>query len=161
MRHSVSCEVRRLTEQWRMRFLDFRVLSQVEGWSHSLLSLWYSYGWQGAAAWLGRDRIALLPARGGKGQLYHRSFTKAVALASGSSVVSTDLKPTGKTPSSQSQTRGSGTYSPSGTSSPFTSSLTKLTLGSSSVLLCLVVLKDKEQNQTRPVLGCSLQFRGW
>lgn len=31
-----------------------------------------------------------------------------------------------------------------------TRSLTKLTLGSSSVLFCLVVPKDKEQNQTRP-----------
>lgn len=64
----------------------------------------------GLGGWRRReDRLALLTARGGKGQLYHRSFTNAVARASGSSEVSTDLKPIGKNPSSQSQTRGSVT----------------------------------------------------
>lgn len=57
----------------------------------------------------GEDRLALLPARGGKGQLYHRSFIKAVKRASGSSEISTDLKHIGKNPSQHSQAQGSVT----------------------------------------------------
>lgn len=70
-----------------MHFLDSRGPGQVrEAWFHSLLSLWGTYGWQ-----------ELLPSLAGIGLLCfqpevakassttdHRSFTKAVALASGS-----------------------------------------------------------------------------
>lgn len=47
MQCSVSCEVRWLTEEWRLHFLDSRGLSQMrEACFHSFMGLWCSYGWQ-------------------------------------------------------------------------------------------------------------------